>query len=557
VKSVRNIQKRDGVNPTFVVREEMDDKATLELLHLRGEITRRQLLVGIGMLAAGMSMASVLAACGTSSTPSGTSSTPKRGGNFRLGVTGGGSGDIMDGQNIVNKPDQARLATAFETLLTYDEDYNLTMDGLAESVTQDAPDKWTIRLKQGITFHDGKPLSADDVIFSFQRMLDPKLGLFGNAGLGSVDPNNITKLDPRTVRLNLKQADSTIGDQLGQYYNGIVPAGYTRYPGTQNGTGPYKLQSFTPGQQSVHVRNPNYWRSGQPYFDTVTIIDFPDSTAQTNALIGGQLDAITDVPFATVSTVQAHTELAVLESPGGGWLPLCMAIDMAPFTDVKVRQAFRLIADRQAIVTQVLAGHGRVANDLYSPFDACFAKDLPQRHQDLDQAKSLLHQAGHDGLTMDLHTTNGAAGMEDVAKVFVQQAKGAGVTLNLKDDPNYYGNQYLKLAFSVDFWGTRNYLPQVANGSIPTAPYNECHWPPAGSNYLSLYQQALGEVDKTKRCELIHEMQVLEYNEGGYIIPFFNNLVDAYSTKVSGFKVSKGTLNLDSFGHGYRTIWFA
>jgi peptide/nickel transport system substrate-binding protein len=533
----------------------MDDKSTLEQMYLRGNITRRQLLVGMGMLAAGLSMASVLAACGGSTTSGTGGGTPKKGGTFRLGVTGGGAKDIIDGQNIVTKPDQARLVAGFETLLVYDENYNLTNDGLAESVTQDKPDQWTIRLKQSITFHDGKTLSADDVIYSLQRMTDPKQGLFGTGGLGSIDPKNITKMDDRTVRLNLKQADSTIGEQMGQYYNGIVPVGYTR-AGTQNGTGPYKVQSFTPGQQSVHVRNANYWRSGQPYFDQVTVIDFPDPSAQVNALLAGQLDAITDIPFAQVSVVKAHSGLAVLESPGGGWLPLCMAIDLEPFTDNRVRQAFRLMADRQAIVTQVLSGHGRVANDLYAPFDEGFASDLPQRHQDFAQAKSLLKAAGKDGMTVDLHTTDGAAGMVDVANVFAQQAKGAGITVNVKNDPNYYGDAYLKLAFSVDFWGTRNYLPQVANGSIPTAPYNECHWPPSGSNYLSLYKQALAEVDKTKRIALKHEMQKLEYDQGGYIIPFFNNLVDAYSTKVSGFKPSKGTLNLTSFGHGYRTIWF-
>ncbi|HEY9288919.1 MAG TPA: peptide ABC transporter substrate-binding protein, partial [Candidatus Dormibacteraeota bacterium] len=107
----------------------------------------------------------------------------------------------------------------------------------------------------------------------------------------------------------------------------------------------------------------------------------------------------------------------------------------------------------------------------------------------------------------------------------------------------------------------RNFLPQVANGSIPTAPYNECHWPPksgTGSDYISLYQQALAEKDPGKRADIIHKMQEEEYNYGGYIIPFFNNLVDAYSTKVAGFVGnSKATLNLDSFGHGYRNLWFA
>src|SRR4051812_14016542 len=127
----------------------MDDRSTLERMYLRGSITRRQMLMGMGMLAAGLSMASVIAACGTTSNSS-SGGVPKRGGNFRLGVTGGGAKDMMDGQNITTKPDQARLVTAYETLLSYDESYKLGTDGLAESATQDAPDQWTIRLKQGI-----------------------------------------------------------------------------------------------------------------------------------------------------------------------------------------------------------------------------------------------------------------------------------------------------------------------------------------------------------------------------------------------------------------------
>ena len=235
----------------------------------------------------------------------------------------------------------------------------------------------------------------------------------------------------------------------------------------------------------MHTRNPNYWRTGQPYFDQVTVIDFPTTgaTAQVNALLGGQLDAITDVPFAQVGVVKTNGGLSILITQGGGWLPLCMAIDMAPFTDNRVRQAMRLIVDRPAMLEQVLSGYGRVANDLFSPFDACFTSSLPQREQDIDKAKSLLKAAGMDGATFDLHTTNGAAGMVDSAKVFASQAKAAGVTINVHNDPNYYGKQYLQLPFSVDFWGTRNYLPQVSNSMLPagppfSAPYNETHWPP-------------------------------------------------------------------------------
>jgi len=532
----------------------------------RLSLSRRELLMGAG----GVLLAGGLAACGgsgsSSSAGSGGSSTPagtpKKGGNFRLGVTGGGASDIIDGQSIVTKPDQTRLIGSWETLLTYDEDYVLGTDGLAEEVDSSVPGQVDVRLRSGIEFNNGKTLTADDVIYSIQRILNPKEGLFGAAGLGSVDPKNLKKMDANTVRIGLKQPDSTIPDQLGQYFNGIVPVGYERKGDLKYvGTGPYKIQSFTAGQQSVAVRNPNYWRpaSEGPWFDQVTVTDFADSAAQVNALLSGQIDAITDIPFAQIDTAKAQG-IQILEGHGGGWLPLCMAIDMDPFTDVRVRQAFRLMADRPAMLEQVLSGHGSVANDLFAPFDACYSSDLAQREQDIEQAKSLLKSAGKDGMTVDLHTTNGAAGMVDSANVFAAQCKAAGVTVNVKNDPNYYGDQYLKLAFSVDFWGTRGFLPQVGLGMLPPpCPYNETHWPPKsgeGSDYISLYNQALKETDSTKRCGIIHEMQKAEYEVGGYIIPFFNNLVDAHSAKVQGFKVSKATLNLDTFGHGYRTIWF-
>ena len=523
--------------------------------------SRRQVLGG----AAGAVALGALAACGSSkssssSSPSAAASgTPKRGGNFRVGVSGGGAKDIFDGQNIITKPDQARLVTAFETLVNYDENYKLVYDGLAEEVTQDKPSQWTIKLRKGVEFHNGKTLNADDVIYSLQRITTKKNGLTGYASLASVDPKQIKKMDDQTVRMTLKTPDSTIADALAAYTSGIVPAGYRTYPSPQIGTGPYRLQKFTPGQQSVSTRNENYWRTGQPYFDQVTVIDFPDATAQVNALLAGQIDAMTDLPASQVAVAKSHGTIAVLVSKTGGWLPLCMAVDAPPFNDNRVRQAMRLVVDRQAMVQQVLSGYGSIANDLYAPFDPAFNSGLPQRARDVEQAKSLLKQAGHENLTVDLHTTPGGAGMVSTATVFATQAKDAGITVNIRNDPNFYGDQYLKLPFSVDFWGTRNYLQQVAQGSLPTSPYNETHWPPKsgpGSNFTSLYQQAVAATDAAKRTELIHEMQKLEYENGGYIIPFYGDLVDAASTKVKGLLPSKGTLNLDGYGRGYRTIWF-
>jgi len=526
------------------------------------EISRRQLIGGAAGLAA---VGGLATACGGSSGGTSTSTTPaaagkpKRGGDFRLGVTGGGSKDIMDGQNIITKPDQARLMTAFETLLLFDDNYQLTTNGLAESVTQDNPKQYTIRLKKGIEFQNGKTLTADDVLYSFQRIGTKRNGLTGFAATATMDIAGMKKLDKYTVRLPLKSPDVTVPNTLASYTFNMVPVGYKAFPATQVGTGAYKLKSFTPGAQSVHERNPNYWRGGgEPYFDTVTITDFTDPTAQVNGLLGGQIDAMTDLPTSQVKVLQARG-MNALVSQTGGWLPICMAIDLPPFNDVRVRQAMRLIVDRPAMITQVLSGYGTVGNDLYGRFDPGYDSSLPKRHQDIPEAKRLLKAAGMSNLSVDLHTTNGAAGMVNLATVFATQASAAGIKVNVRNDPNYYGNLYLKLPFSVDFWGTRAYLNQVQQGSLPNSPYNETHWPPksgTGSNFISLYKQALAEVNPAKRYTIEHEMQTLEYDIGGYIIPFFNDLIDGYSSKVKGLRPSKGTLNLDSFGHGFRTIWF-
>src|SRR5262249_55617826 len=136
-------------------------------------------------------------------------------------------------------------------------------------------------------------------------------------------------------------------------------------------------------------------------------------------------------------------------------------IDMPPFDNVKVCQAMRLIVDRPGMIEQVASGYGFVGNDLYAPFDAVYDHSLPQRKQDIVEAKLLLKSAGHANLSVDLHTTNGVAGMVETVTVFANQAQEAGVKINVINDPNFYGNRYLKLAFSIDFWGTRSYLNQV------------------------------------------------------------------------------------------------
>lgn len=527
-------------------------------------LTRQDLVRRGAAGAGGLLLAGSLA--GVAEAAIGATPKPKRGGTFRFGAAGGSAKDYIDGQSIISEPDIARQQAGWETLMVYDSNYKLAFDGLAEEITPNKRgDVWTIRVRDGIEFHNGKTLNADDVRYSLQRFMNKKLGLGGVTFLASMDPARMKKLDRRTLRCTLKQRDGTLLDSFAQYTGGIVPAGYS--PGVVGkanpnvGTGPYKLQSFTPGRQSVHVRHPNYWRTGQPYFDRVVVIDFPEETARMNALLGGQVDAATSVPAAQVGVINGHAGTKVLQTPSGIWTPIMMRVDQAPFNDVRVRQAMRLIVNRPQMVAQALAGFGRVGNDLYAPLDEAYNSSLPQRRQDIEKAKSLLKSAGQEGLTAELVTAAGTNGMVECAQVFAQQAKAAGVTINVKvvDTGTLWGDEYLKWVFSTDFWNTRNYMPQVASGSLPTSPYNQTHWPDAANQrFVSLYNQAKATPDRKKRIELMHEMQKLEYEAGGNIIWGFQTALDAYSTKVKGLRASyKSILRFNQYGRGFQNLWFA
>lgn len=518
-------------------------------------LTRRQALHGA--MAGGMvlSTGSLLAACGGSASSSSASSgsSPassgkiKPGGSLRIGATGGGAKDTIDAHLPTADTDIMRVWNLYEPLAVRPPDFGPLQMMLAESLEPEhgSAKTWIVKLRPGVQFHNGKSVTADDVIFSLNRILDPKSPKVGAASIGYVDARNLKKLDKLTVRIPLKFANATFPDDIGQYFNGIVPVGYD--PAKPVGTGAFMYESFTPGQQSVFKKFPNYWQTGKPYVDQVTITDFADDTARVNALLGGQVDAIDNLPTGQISQVQGNSALKVLIAQTGEWQPFTMRVDQAPFNDVRVRQAMRLIVNRPQMVAQVLSGQGRIGNDMYSPLDPAYDSALPQRHQDLAQAKSLLKAAGHANLTVQLVTAPVFQGVVQAAEVFAQQALGAGVTVNLRklDTTTFFGSSYLKWTFAQDFWATREYLPQVAQGSLPNSPFNETHW--ADPVFLKLINEARGTLDTTKRTEILHQVEQLEYNTGGYIIPYFTNQVDAYSAKLTGFIPPKSGFPLGNY----------
>src|SRR5215831_10013429 len=510
---------------------------------------RRQFLRGLAGTGALVGAGGLLAACGSSGTPTPAAGSPtataarKRGGSLKVGLTGGSGSDTLDPHKGLTYLDTARAQSLYQPLLQLNTRAQ-TEFVLAEEISpHGSTSQWVIRLRPGITFHDGKPLTADDVIFTLSRIKNKKLT--GSTPLGPVDVKGLKALDKRTLLVPMTNPYGSFLDQLSYwYYLYIVPAGFN--PKQPNGTGPFKYKSFTPGQQSVFVRNDNYWRPGLPYVDTLTIIDFSDSASLQNALTTGVIQGAGALEGPQITVLKSSPGIRTVASHTGAITPFTMRVDQAPFTDVRVRQAMRLLVNRPQLIASALNGFATVGADVSSPYDPNYDTSL-HRQQDLGQAKHLLKQAGQEHLTVQLVTSPVATGVTAMATVLQQQAKAAGVTINLKtvDPSTFFGPSYLHWTFSQDFYNYSPYLAQVAQSLLPTSPFNETHW--HLPHYVDLYHQANATANATTRKQIEHEMQQIDFNEGGYIIPAFIDALDAYSTKITGYSAARVGQPLSDF----------
>jgi peptide/nickel transport system substrate-binding protein len=513
-------------------------------------ITRRDFLRATALGTVAVAGAGVLSACTATQKASLVnrhSGSPPTGGMLRLGVPGSVA-DTLDSAAYVSLADFIRGIQLYDTLAELDTNFKVQM-ALAEEIIADSPLQWTIRLRRGATFHNGKPVSADDVIFSLQRIINPKSPYQGAPGLSMIDLNGMKKLDAQTVRLTLTRPQSYLVEELTQAWNPIVPVGFN--PTTAVGSGPFKLESFTPGQQSVFTRNENYWR--QPaYAGSLVMTDFVDPNAILNALMGDQIDAA-QLGTDQLVVIQNETSLKLFVSQKGNCEPIVMRTDVKPFQDVRVRQALRLLADRQQIVEQVYSGWATLGNDLMCPLDPEYATALPQRMADVDQAKSLLRSAGYPDLQVEIVTADLDTTLAAGAEVYAQQAAAGGVQVNVRkiDTASFFGPGYLKRPFTQDIWGEAPIESYFSISLLPGAGNNETSW--NDPEFNSLVGQARAQMDKSKRAEVMFAAQKVLYDRGGYIIPAHVKLVTAYNDRVGGFSAS--TTDTNYFNYQYRTLW--
>lgn len=513
-------------------------------------LSRRGFLsVGAGAAALG------LAGCGTQGVGNlpmvEATGEPRTGGILRVGMTGGGAADSVDAHVPVGTADAGRVLNLYDTLFQFSPDYRVEPLLAEKGEAKDDGRLWEITLRKGVTFHDGKPLTAEDVVFTLDRITNPKDPKTGASAMASL--KRTVAVDEHTVHFELNEPDAMLLDALAQYSMGIVPVGYD--PAQGIGTGPFKLGYFEPGQITTLKRNENYWRR-PPYVDELHLLNFNDEDAMVNALMATQVDAVGQLPLALIDVVNTDGRIHTVVSETGNWLPFTMRVDTKPFDDARVREAFKLVLDRGQMVDQVFSGHGSVGNDMFSPFDAGTPADLPQRTRDIEKAKKLLTEAGHpDGLDVELVTAPIQAGAVEACQVFAEQASAAGIRVKIRrvDTTTFFGDGYLKYPFAVDFWYTRSFLPQAANCALDRSPFNETHY--EDPQFKELYTQARGTLDTKERNALVSKAQRMLHEDGGYIVWGFFNQADAYQNYVGGAYAHKAGMPVSGFQ--MRDLWLA
>jgi len=476
------------------------------------------------------------------------STSPRRGGRLRLGIIDGDQAGSLDVHKPTGSGSTIRGFALYSKLWEWSENMFPQL-ALAEEAEPNADaSSWTIRLKPGLEFHNGKTITADDVVFSILRLTDPQLASsYGNL-VSAVDRNRIEKLDNRTVRIHFKEGQNFLSlPDTWVNFGGIVPEDY--HPITNPvGAGPYKLKEFLPGQRSLFTRFENYFKPGQPYADELEIIDFKDQISRYSALIGGQIELANAIDPAQKSLFDNNPKAKLLRSETNWWRSFNLNLAKPPFDDVRVRQAFRLLINRDELVARVLLGEGRVANDLYAPHDPTFNHNIPQRRRDLTQAKSLLRAAGHENLTVELTTDIAGA---NSALVFAEQAREAGVTINVKKVDNATFNGPLRNEWTISTGGSlgQPFLAQATGQDAPISAGNRTNF--RDERFSELYFAAQRQPNVELRTPLVHEAQQIQHDRGGLLIWGFGNFLDGYSPNVGGLEAERSHFPTWRFD----TIW--
>ena len=516
----------------------------------KGRMTRRELLVRGTVIGLSMTtIGSLLAACGGSSTSTSTASAsasvaPKTGGTMRVAIvppTGAVDPVVMYDAGAI-----ATVQQVCEYLTWVENDLSLR-PVLAESWTPDATAKtWTFKLRQNVKFNNGQPMTADDVVATFNRLSDPKVGSSALSNFaGILSAGGITAVDGNTVQFALDRAfvDFPYLVSSSNYNCVILPKDYNgNFEKRPVGTGPFMMTAYTSKQSATFKKNPTYWQTGLPYLDGV-VFTYADEQAQTLQLQAGSQDMQLSTPYQGSQSLLADPNIKVVSTPSTQMREVQMRVDKAPFDNKSVRQAIAYCLDRPGILQALFNGKGLLGNDNVFCSLYPIGVSIPQRAMDIAKAKQLLSDAGMaSGLKVTL-VAEEYLEVPQYAQVIQQQCKQAGITVNiqLQSQAQFYGKDqsapWLTVPFGITDWAAKAIPSQFFNPMLTSAGvWNSSHW--KNPQFDQLAQQYDATLDQAKRKDIGTQMATLQTDETPVIMAYWIEVLRATSAKVGGVEAN-------------------
>ncbi len=516
----------------------------------KGRIARREFLGRAAALGVTTALATSLL------TKVGIGAEPKKGGLFRIGIGHGSTTDVLDPATWPNSFTGIMGRSLIGDALVNIDQKNNVVPALAESFEpSDDAKSWVYKLRKGLAFHNGKSLTSEDVVatYNYHRGESTK-----SAIKSALDQVADIKADgPDTVIFTLKSGSADFPYVTSDFHLPIFPA----KDGTINwqdgiGPGPYILEKFEPGVRAKFKRNPDYY--GTAYFDEVELLSITDVSARTNALIAGDLDYIDRCDLKTIDLLRRNTDIEIDDVTGFAHYVAPMNVTVPPFDNVDVRTAIKYAINREEIVQKVLFGYGKPGNDDPIAPTIKYAVDpQPIYHYDPDKSKFHLKKAGLSTLKVDFSTAEAAfAGAVDTAVLMKEHAAKCGIDINVIREPDdgYWSDVWMKKPWCFSYWNGRPTVDWMMTTTYAAdAAWNDTFWKNPKFNELLLAARA--ETDDKKRASMYAEMQQILHDDGGIIVLMFNDFVSAHSKKVA-----HGELNSD-FDHDGEYIckrwWFA
>ncbi|MGN8157494.1 ABC transporter substrate-binding protein [Salinisphaera sp. SWV1] len=482
------------------------------------------------------------------------SNQPKYGGHIRVALSSSSTKDTLDPAKGATAIDYCRDFMFYSGLTEYDSHLQ-PQPALAESFhTPDRGKTWVFKLRRGVTFHNGKALAPDDVVFSIMRHKDPATGSKIKPLADQIDKVAAYGDHEVTVTLTTPNVDFPAITAISHML--IVPHGTTDF--SQGiGTGPFTCAEFKPGVRSVAHRYADYWKPGKPYLDTIETVGIGDKSSRINALMSNGVQMINDVdPHAAERIKNAsNTRLSAVNS--GNYSDLIMRLDMEPGKRPAFVEGMKYLLDRDRMKQIIYSGYADIANDQpLPPTNPYYFDGLPQRTYDPDRARSLFKKAGVTGAKLQVVASQAANGSVEMATFLQQAADRAGLKMQIKRAPaeGYWSNYWAKQPIT---FGNINPRPTAnilfSQFFTSSAPWNESHW--HDPKFDQLVTAARQETDKTKRQQMYADMQRMIHQSSGIGIPLFITDLTGYSSQLGGMdhKIPLGAM----LGHRFAEyVWW-